>query len=275
MKTIRIAHSPDADDAFMFYGLAIGKVDPAGYRFEHVLVDIQTLNERAETGEYEVSAISFAAYPYVAGKYALLTCGASMGDGYGPVVVSREPLDVKDLFGRRVGVPGLKTSAYLALSLLTPGFTPVVLPFDAILDEVKAGKVDAGLIIHEGQITYGKANLALVVDLGVWWKRSTRLPLPLGGNVIRRDIDTATAADVKRLIKSSIEYALSHRAEAVKYAMGFGRGLDAREADRFIGWYVNEWTLDLGDKGRASVELFLRKAHQRGLIPAPGNIDWV
>ena len=274
---VRLAHSPDPDDAFMFYGLACGAVDPGPYRFELVLEDIQTLNERAQRGEYEVTALSIHAYPYVHDKYALTSCGSSMGDNYGPMVVVRNPLTIEQLRGRMIAIPGLMTTAYLTLQLLLgkDAFVPKVVMFDQIPDEVAAGRVDAGLLIHEGQLTYPKFGLHLVVDLGVWWQQHTGLPLPLGGNAIRRDLGPEHCRAIARLIRASIEYGLSHRAEAVKYALQFGRGLDGQLADRFVGMYVNEWTLDYGDRGRDAVRRLLADGAAAGLVPAVGELDFV
>ena len=274
---VRLAHSPDPDDAFMFYGLACGAVDPGPYRFEHVLEDIQTLNERAQRGEYEVTALSIHAYPYVHDKYALTSCGSSMGDNYGPMVVVRNPLTIEQLRGRMIAIPGLMTTAYLTLQLLLgkDAFVPKVVMFDQIPDEVAAVRVDAGLLIHEGQLTYPKFGLHLVVDLGVWWQQHTGLPLPLGGNAIRRDLGPEHCRAIARLIRASIEYGLSHRAEAVKYALQFGRGLDGQLADRFVGMYVNEWTLDYGDRGRDAVRRLLADGAAAGLVPAVGELDFV
>jgi 1,4-dihydroxy-6-naphthoate synthase len=274
---IRLAHSPDPDDAFMFYGLACGAVDPGPYRFEHVLEDIQTLNERAQRGEYEVTALSIHAYPYVHDKYALTSCGSSMGDNYGPMVVARNALTTEQLRGRTIAVPGLMTTAYLTLQLLLgkDAFTPRVVMFDQIPDEVAAGRVDAGLLIHEGQLTYPKYGLHLVVDLGVWWQQRTGLPLPLGGNAIRRDLGPEHCRAIARLIRASIQYGLAHRAAAVNHAQQFGRGLDTKLADRFVGMYVNEWTLDYGDRGRDAVRQLLAEGAAAGLVPALREIDFV
>ncbi len=274
---IRLAHSPDPDDAFMFYGLACGAVDPAGYEFEHVLADIQTLNDRAARGEYEVTAVSIHAYPHVADRYALTSCGASMGDGYGPLVVTREPRTTAELAGMTIAVPGLRTTAYLVLQLLLGRgtFEPRVTMFDEIPEAVLAGRVEAGLLIHEGQLTYGRAGLHRVIDLGAWWQQRTGLPLPLGGNAIRRDLGPERMSAITGLIRASIRYGLAHRAEAVKYALRFGRGLDEALADRFVGMYVNEWTLDYGPRGREAVERLLADGAAAGLVPAVGTIDFV
>ena len=274
---IRLAHSPDPDDAFMFYGLARGCVDPGPYTFEHILEDIQTLNERAMRGVYEMTAISIHAYPQVADKYALTACGASMGDDYGPTVVTRQPATIEQLRGRTIAVPGLTTTAYLALQLLLGkgAFEPRVVMFDQIPAEVAAGNVDAGLLIHEGQLTYATEGLELVVDLGKWWMERTGLPLPLGGNVVRRGLGERVCRDVTRIMKASIRYGLDHREEAVKYALQFGRGLDEGLADRFVGMYVNEWTLDYGERGREAVRRILSEGAAAGLVPAVGAIDFV
>jgi len=274
---IRLAHSPDPDDAFMFYGLARGFVDAGPYRFEHILEDIQTLNERALRGEYEMTAISIHAYPHVADKYRLTVCGASMGENYGPMVVTREPIEVEQLRGRTIAVPGLMTTAYLALQLLLgkDAFEPRVVMFDQIPDEVAAGKVDAGLLIHEGQLTYAAQGLHLVVDLGRWWMQRTGLPLPLGGNVVRRDLGDAVGRDVTRIMQASIRYGLEHRDEAVTYALQFGRGLNPGLADRFVGMYVNQWTLDYGERGREAVRRLLSEGAAAGLVPPVGAFDFV
>ncbi|HUU98136.1 MAG TPA: MqnA/MqnD/SBP family protein [Phycisphaerae bacterium] len=274
---IRLAHSPDPDDAFMFYGLACGAVAAGPYEFEHILEDIQTLNERATRGEYEVTAISIHAYPYVRDKYALTSCGSSMGDNYGPLVVTREPVEIERLKGRTIAVPGLMTTAYLTLQLLLGkgAFTPKVVMFDQIAAEVAAGKVDAGLLIHEGQLTYGAGGLKLVVDLGQWWMERTGLPLPLGGNAIRRDLGEAACREIAGIIRASIRYGLEHREQAVQYALRYGRGLDTALADQFVGMYVNEWTLDYGPRGREAVRRLLREGTAAGLLPDPGEIDFL
>jgi 1,4-dihydroxy-6-naphthoate synthase len=274
---IRLAHSPDPDDAFMFYGLATGRVDCGPYQFEHILQDIQTLNERAMRGEYEMTAISMHAYPYVADRYQLTACGASMGDDYGPMVVTREPASVEQLSGKTIAVPGLMTTAYLTLQLLMgkDSFTPRVVMFDRIPEAVVAGEVDAGLLIHEGQLTYASQGLALVVDLGKWWMAQTGLPLPLGGNVVRRDLGARVCHEITEIMKSSIRYSLEHRREAVEYALRFGRGLDLRLADCFVGMYVNEWTLDYGPRGREAVRRLLAEGAAAGLVPEVGAIEFV
>ncbi len=266
-QVIRLAHSPDSDDAFMFYALAQGLIDTEGVTFMHELGDIQSLNERALKGELEVTAVSFHAYAYLSDLYLLLPHGASFGDGYGPMVISASPMPASDLRGLKIAVPGRMTSAFLALQLFLPEFEPIFMEFDQILPAVKAGRIQAGLIIHEGQVTYGREGLHLVVDLGAWWKEITGLPLPLGGNVIRRDLGPELIAKVSRLLHAGIEYSLSHRRPALEYAMAFGRGLSTEEADRFVGMYVNDWTRAYGQRGREAVRRLLADAFEAGLIP--------
>ena len=277
IQEIRVAHSPDSDDAFMFYGLATGKVDTGDYRFTHVLQDIETLNQAALEGTYELTAISIHAYAYLHTGYALLNSGASMGEGYGPILVSRSNFDpAVELPGKTIAVPGERTSAYLALRLFSPEFRSRVVSFDEIIPAVVAGDVDAGLVIHEGQLSYRDADLKKVLDLGEWWAEETDgLPLPLGGNVIRRDLGSETISDVSRLLTESIRYALDHREEALDYALQFGRGLDEVQADRFVSMYVNERTLDYGDDGRRAVQLFLDRGFKAGLIPQQVRVDFV
>ncbi|HVP11798.1 MAG TPA: MqnA/MqnD/SBP family protein [Phycisphaerae bacterium] len=274
---IRVGHSPDPDDAFMFYALAKGTIDTGPYRFSHEMADIETLNRRAESGELEVTAISIHAYPFVHERYALLGCGCSMGDGYGPMVVAREPVMLSDLRGKTIAVPGERTTAFLALNLcLGAGtFKYRVVMFDEIPGEVAAGRVDAGLIIHEAQLTYKRAGLHKVVDVAEWWGEQTGLPLPLGGNVIRRDLGERRLHEVAALLKASVKYGLAHRDEAVAYALEFGRGLDLALANRFIGMYVNKWTLDYGERGRAAVRTLLRRGFEAGLVPEAGEIKFV
>ena len=269
---IRVGHSPDPDDAFMFYALAKDSFDTGNYRFEHELVDIEPLNRRAFTGELELTAISLHAYAYLSDKYAICACGASMGDKYGPMVVSREENTIEDVKQFTIAVPGTLTTAYLALRMcLGLDFDHVVVPFDEILDVVEAGsyegkEVQAGLIIHEGQLTYGSQNLKLVVDLGQWWFQETGLPLPLGANAIRRDLGMDAMEEVTALLKQSIEYGLENRDAALDYALGFGRGLDRSMADEFVGMYVNDWTIDFGERGRQAVTELLRRGHETGVI---------
>lgn len=268
-----LGHSPDPDDAFMFYALAQNKIDTRGHRFEHVLQDIETLNQRALRGELHISAVSIHAYAYLADKYALLPCGASMGDGYGPMLVTLEspperPNKVREwLSSKKIAIPGLKTSAYLALRLFTLEVQTVVVPFDEIFAAVKERKADVGLIIHEGQITYASQGFKLALDLGEWWKASTGLPLPLGGNVIRKDIPENAQREISEILKESIAYGLQHRKAGVEHSMPLARGLDRTETDRFIGMYVNDFTLDYGPTGRNAIREFLGRANKQGLIP--------
>jgi 1,4-dihydroxy-6-naphthoate synthase len=270
---IRVGHSPDPDDAFMFYALAKDKLDTGSLRFQHELADIETLNRRAFRGELELTAVSLHAYAYLHDKYALCTCGASIGDRYGPMVVGPRAMPVESLRNSTIAVPGTLTTAYLALRLcLNVDFPFVVVPFDQILEATAAGhyqghRVDAGLVIHEGQLTYADQRLELLVDLGVWWHEQTELPLPLGANGIRKDLGATRMAAVNRLLKASIRYGLEHRAEALDYALGFGRGLDRSKADRFVGMYVNDWTLDFGRAGREAVRCLLRHGYEAGVIP--------
>ncbi len=276
MSLIRVAHSPDSDDAFMFYALAKGKVDTGELRFEHVLADIETLNARAFEGTYEVTAVSIHAYAHLDERYALLSSGASMGDCYGPILVARAGFNPDRLERATVAIPGALTSAALALKMWRPTLDTVVMPFDAIGPAVKDGTVDAGVLIHEGQLTWHVEGLERLVDLGVWWaEESGGLPLPLGGNVIRRDLGAATMARVAGLLKASIEYSLAHREEALDYAQGFGRGLDRQQADRFVGMYVNQLTVDYGERGREALAAFLGRAHELGLIPRVPDLELV
>lgn len=274
-KVIRLAHSPDSDDAFMFWAIAERKIGTASYRFIHEMADIQSLNERADRGELEVTALSFHAYAHVADRYVLLPHGASFGDGYGPVVVAREPARTSALKGARVAVPGLKTTAYLALKLVEPEFVPVVMDFDAILPAVRRGDLPFGLIIHEGQLTYAREGLHLVVDTGVWWKERTGLPLPLGGNAIRRDLGPEVTSGVSRLLGASIDHALANREEALAYALRFGRGLGKEEADRFVGMYVNDWTRSYGKRGIEAVQRLLDEGYGAGILPRRVTAEFV
>jgi 1,4-dihydroxy-6-naphthoate synthase len=272
---ITIAHSPDSDDAFMFYGFASGAVDTEGLEIAQVLADIETLNRAAVTGTYEVTAASFHAFAHLSDKYALLPHGASMGDNYGPMVVVRQD-GPKTLDGVTVAIPGLWTSAWLALQLYQPGLKYVVMPFDEILEAVRDGKVEAGLLIHEGQLTYGDEGLRLLVDLGVWWaERTGGLPLPLGGNLIRRDLGPAMMKKVSRMLHASIAHALTHRADALAYAKTYGRGLADERIDTFVGMYVNDLTLDYGERGRTAVRRFFDEAWEKRLVPAPVNVEFV
>ncbi len=277
---ITVAHSPDSDDAFMFFGLACGAVRADGIEVDQVLSDIQTLNEAAFEGRYEVTAVSFHAYAHLADRYALLPHGASMGDRYGPILVAKRPLGSASLKGVKVAVPGRLTSAFLALRLYDPAFDVEIVPFDRIQQAVVDGefegrRVDAGLLIHEGQLTYGADGLQKIVDLGEWWfERTGGLPLPLGGNVIRRDLEPEVIRTVSALLHDSIAHALSHRAAAVEYARQFGRGLDAEETDTFVGMYVNQLTLDYGTRGRAALDRFFGEAFERGLIPKRLTVEF-
>ncbi len=265
---ITVAHSPDSDDAFMFFGLASGNVETGGVVVDQVLADIETLNRAAFEGRYEVSAVSFHAYAHLVDKYALLPHGASMGDKYGPIVVARQGAGPQGVKGSRVAIPGTLTTAYLALRIYEPDFEYVVVPFDEIQQAVLDGKAEAGLLIHEGQLTYQDEGLRKIVDLGEWWaERTGGLPLPLGGNIIRRDLGPEMIAKVSKMLHDSIAYALSHRAEAVEYALQFGRGLDRAKTDRFVGMYVNDLTLAYGDRGRRGLERLMSDAFERGLIP--------
>ncbi len=275
-RLITVGHSPDPDDAFMFYALAHDKLDTGDLQFRHVLQDIETLNRRALRGELEVTAISIHAYASLLDKYALLPSGCSMGDRYGPMVVARRPLIIEQLKTARIAVPGTLTTAFLTLRLLLPdGFTYEVLPFDHILGAVAEGRFDAGLIIHEGQLTFQNQGLHLVVDLGVWWQEKTGLPLPLGGNVVRRDLGPQTMRTISRLLKESIRYSLDHRDAALEYALQYARDMDKSLADRFVGMYVNEWTLDYGERGREAVRRLLQEGHRAGVIPNPVNVEFV
>jgi 1,4-dihydroxy-6-naphthoate synthase len=265
---IRIAHSPDSDDAFMFYALAKGKLETGKFNFSHTLQDIETLNRKALNGEYEITAISIHAYVYVADKYILLPSGASMGDRYGPMIVAREPWSQEELRGKKVAIPGTMTTAYLTMKLFQPDFEAATIPFDQIMNAVQNGNVDAGLLIHEGQLTYASHKLHKIIDLGEWWNQDTGLPLPLGGNVIRRDLSVENIAELSRLLRESIQYALIHREEALEYAMQFARDLDVDTANRFVGMYVNERTLDYGEEGRRAVQLLLDRAFEAKLIPS-------
>jgi 1,4-dihydroxy-6-naphthoate synthase len=271
-----LGHSPDPDDAFMFYAMAENKIDLRGYRFEHRLEDIQTLNERAMRGELHISAISIHAYAYVTERYALLPCGASMGDGYGPMIVASNESQIESARGKVIAVPGKMTSAFLALQLfLGNDFDHVVVPFDQIFDAVRKGKADCGLIIHEGQLTYAKAGFHKIVDLGEWWKRETGLPLPLGGNVLRHDIPRDVQHDLLDIMRESIDYGLAHRDEAVRHSMPYARDMDTQLASKFIGMYVNEFTRDYGETGRAAIREFLGRAESGGLLDRKVQIEFV
>ena len=278
MRTIHLAHSPDADDAFMFWALAAGHIDTGERRYVHELSDIETPNRRALKGELEVTAVSLHAYAYLADRYALLAHGASIGDRYGPRIVARTPAPSDPraaLAAARIAVPGELTTAFLTLRLFQPGARYVVVPFNEIEEYVAAGKADAGLLIHEGQLTFSDHGLHLWADLGEWWHAETGLPLPLGGNVVRRDLGESLMLEIARDLKSSIEYGLSHRAEGLRHAQTFARGVDAARVDRFVGMYVNEFTVDYGERGRRGVTELLGRAHRAGLLPRPVEVTFV
>jgi len=276
-RKLSLAHSPDSDDAFMFYGLARGKVPTDGLEIVHVLRDIESLNHQAREGVHEVTALSFHAYPYVAERYALMPCGGSIGDGYGPLIVAREAMDPEALQrpGVVVAVPGTLTTAYLALKLFAPATRTRVVAFDHILDEVRGGRAEAGLVIHEGQLTFAGQGLHKILDLCAWWKQQTGLPLPLGGNAVRRDLGPDLVARLTRLVRDSVRYSLAHRPEALEYALGFARGMDPTIADRFVGMWVNDMTVDCGDRGRRAVQELLDRGHAAGLIPTRVAVDFV
>ena len=277
MDKIRIGHSPDSDDAFMFYALAKNLIPTEGVEVVHVIEDIESLNKRALNAELEVTAISIHAYAYVSQDYTLMPCGASIGDRYGPIVVSTVPMDPYQLSGKKIAIPGEMTTAYLTLQLFEPDFIPEVVPFDQILDHVKQGKADAGLIIHEGQLTYQSQGFHKIIDLGEWWHQETGLPLPLGANVIRRDLGSEKIKKITLLLKKSIQYSLSHRQEGLEYAMVYARDMesDVTLADRFVGMYVNDYTLDYGPKGRAGVQELLKRGYQSGIITSSVDVDFV
>jgi 1,4-dihydroxy-6-naphthoate synthase len=269
------AHSPDSDDAYMFYALATRKIRSNLLQFRHVLEDIQTLNQKAREGQYELTAISYHAYPYVADKYMLMAAGSSIGDGYGPMVVATRPLEVEELKGKRIAIPGKLTTAYLTLSLLQPDFEPVVVPFDRILEAVHNQAADAGLIIHEAQLTYGRSGFHNIVDLGKWWKNSQDLPLPLGANVLRRDLAPEVSRESNRMMRESIQYALDHREEALNYAMQFARDMEAPLAEKFVGMYVNHYTVDCGELVPKAAQKLLDMGHEAGLIPHRVTVEFV
>ncbi len=275
-QVITVGHSPDPDDAFMFYALAHDKIETGNLTFRHELQDIETLNRRALKGELEVTAISIHAYAHLLDKYALLPTGCSMGDKYGPMIVAREAMTIDQLKSARIAVPGTMTTAFLTLKLLLPDeFAYEVVPFDEILTNVENGKFDAGLIIHEGQLTFQNQGLKLIVDLGVWWQEKTGLPLPLGGNVVRRDLGDETISNISRLLKESIRYALDHRQDALSYALNYARDMERDLADKFVGMYVNEWTLDYGPRGREAVRKLLEEGHRAEVIPSPVTVEFV
>jgi 5,8-dihydroxy-2-naphthoate synthase len=264
---LKLAHSPDSDDAFMFYALATRKIRSGLLDFSQSLEDIETLNQKALLGTYDITAVSFHAYAYLADQYVLLPCGASFGDRYGPIVVARSPLEPSGLRGKRVAVPGKLTTANLLLRLYEPEVQPLFTPFDEILSRVASGEADAGVVIHEGQLTYLREGLNRVIDLGEWWHEQSGLPAPLGGNVIRRELGPEVGRQAANLLRESIQYALGHREEALSYAMQFSRGLDPSMADRFVGMYVNEWTLDYGERGRQAVQALLDRGFEKGILP--------
>lgn len=274
-REITVAHSPDSDDAFMFYGLATHKVRVPGLRFTHTLCDIETLNRKAREAVYDVTAISFHAYPYIQDSYALLPSGGSVGEGYGPMIVANRAYSQSEIKKKRIAVPGTLTTAYLAIKLFAPGIETEVVPFDQIIPQVLEGKYDAGLIIHEGQLTYDRSGLHRIVDLGKWWHKVTGLPLPLGGNAIKRSLGPAVMASAAGALRESIQYALDHREEALAYAMQFARDLDSQLADRFVGMYVNERTLDYGPDGREAVRRLLDMGHKAGIIPLAAKVEFV
>jgi 5,8-dihydroxy-2-naphthoate synthase len=273
--SLRLAHSPDSDDAFMFYALATGKVRLPGVKFTHILSDIETLNQAARQETYDITAVSFYGYAFIADKYVLLDCGASFGEGYGPIVVSARPIKKNDLAGRKIAVPGTLTTSYLALKLFEPGVETVTMPFDKILDAVQAKEVEAGLLIHEAQLLFSQIGLHRVVDLGQWWQESTGLPLPLGANAIRRSLGTELGRQAARVIRESVSYALEHREAALEYAMQFARDMDPALADKFIGMYVNRWTLDYGEDGRRAVRELLARGAAAGLVPPSFKVEFL
>lgn len=276
IREIAIAHSPDSDDAFMFYGLATSKVRVPGLRFTHTLTDIETLNQKAiHEAFYDVTAISFHAYPYLQDKYTLMACGGSVGEGYGPMIVSSKPYSMDEIKHIRIAIPGELTTAALTLKLFAPEISTAVVPFDQIIPQVRAGKFEAGLIIHEGQLTYSASGLHKILDLGQWWRDETGLPLPLGGNAIRRSLGEETMRVVTKALRESIQHALDHRDEALAYAMQFARDLDTQLANRFVSMYVNERTLNYGDDGREAIRKLLELGHERGIIPHPVKVDFV
>lgn len=275
IRTITVAHSPDSDDAFMFYGLATNKLETDGLKFEHTLKDIQSLNEDAKNGVFDVTAISFHAYAYVADKYALLPHGASIGDKYGPIVVTKEPREITELGSMKIAVPGELTSAYLALRIYNKDFQHVVVNFDEIIDAVQSGIVDAGLLIHEGQLFYNQMGLTKLLDLGEWWHERTGLPLPMGGNVIRRDLGKGLMEQVSKHLHRSIVYSMENREDALTYAMQFARDMQPELADRFVAMWVNDLTLDYGDRGREAVKRLLAEGHKAGIIPHKVKVDFV
>ena len=274
-REIKLAHSPDSDDAFMFYALATHKLATPGYKYTHVLSDIQSLNEAALSETYDVTALSFAAYPSLREKYVLLDCGASFGEGYGPIVVATNAMKPQELKGKRIGVPGQKTSAYLTLKLFEADFEPVIMPFDKVIEAVRNEVVEAGLVIHEGQLFFPQLGLHRVIDLGVWWQEMTKLPLPLGGNAVRRALGTDLSRLVAKTIRDSVAYGLEHREEALNYAMQFAREMDEDLTDKFVGMYVNKWTLGYGEKGKKAVRELVERGTAAGLLPGPADVEFL
>ena len=274
-REIKVAHSPDSDDAFMFYGMATNKVRVPGVKFTHTLCDIETLNRKALEGYYDITAISFHAYPYIQDKYAVMPSGGSVGEGYGPMIVASRNIPVEEIANIKIAVPGTMTTAYLALKLFAPNVVTEVIPFDQIIPKVLEGKFEAGLIIHEGQLTFNKVGLHRIVDMGKWWRDLTGMPLPLGGNAIKRDLGPALINSCCNALRDSIQYALDHRDEALQYAMQFARDLDVQQADKFVGMYVNERTLDYGKDGREAISKLLALGYERGIIPHQPNVEFV
>lgn len=274
-REIKLAHSPDSDDAFMFYALATHKLATPGYKYTHTLSDIQSLNEAALRETYDVTALSFAAYPFLRDRYVLLDCGASFGEGYGPVVIAASTMKPQELKGKRIAVPGLKTSAYLTLRLFEVDFEPVVMPFDKVIEAVRSDVVEAGLLIHEGQLFFPQLGLHRVIDLGIWWQELTKLPLPLGGNAVRRALGADLGKLVAKTIRDSVAYGLEHREEALNYAMQFAREMDADLADKFVGMYVNKWTLGYGEKGKKAVRELIERGTAAGLLPGPAGVEFL
>lgn len=274
-REIKVAHSPDSDDAFMFYGMATNKVRISGVKFSHTLCDIETLNRQALDGYYDITAVSFHAYPYIQDKYAIMPSGGSVGEGYGPMIVALRNIPVEDIAKIKIAVPGTMTTAYLALKLFSPNVATEVVPFDEIIPKLLEGKYEAGLIIHEGQLTFKKSGLHRIVDMGKWWRDLTSMPLPLGGNAIKRDLGTDLTLACCNALRDSIQYSLDHRDEALQYAMQFARDLDAQQADKFVGMYVNERTLDYGKDGREAIVKLLEMGYERGIIPHKPNVEFV
>jgi 5,8-dihydroxy-2-naphthoate synthase len=272
---LKLAHSPDSDDAFMFYALATKRLRTRKFKFTHVLEDIESLNQKALDEVYDITALSFHAYAYLTDRYVLLPSGASFGDRYGPIVVARGPLGADGLKKKRIAVPGKMTTAYLVLQLYEPEFEAVFTPFDRILETVARGEADAGVVIHEGQLTFAREGLRKIVDLGEWWYQETKLPLPLGGNAVRRSLDAAVLQKVAKLLKESIRYSLDHREEALEYALQFARGLDAATADQFVSMYVNDWTLDYGERGRLAVQTLLDRGFEKGILPNSVKAEFI